>query len=181
MITSLVGWYKETVLSVNYLVEWLIAKSIIYKIMKDLNSLTIRPAKTEDAEALASLATQLGYPSTTDQTLERFRVLQARPNEDTVIVAEMNGQVVGWVHAHTYRLLMDAPEVEIGGLVVDESIRGQGIGERLMEAAEVWAHKLNCSSIYVRSNTNRTRAHEFYKALGYEIVKSQYALRKMLK
>jgi len=149
--------------------------------MAKMNSTSIRPARPEDAEALANLATQLGYPSTVEQIRERLDMLQARPDEDAIIVAEIGGRVMGWVHAHTYKLLVEAPEVEIGGLVVDESMRGQGIGEELMQAAEAWALERGCASVYVRSNTIRTRAHEFYKRIGYEILKSQYALRKAIK
>jgi len=142
------------------------------------DQITIRLAKEGDVEALAELAGQLGYPSTSQQVLDRLRVLLARPDENAVFVADQDGQLLGWVHAHIYRLLVDDPEVEIGGLIVDQTVRGQGIGEQLMQAAETWAKKMGCSSVYLRSNTIRTPAHEFYKRIGYEIIKSQYAFRK---
>ncbi len=144
------------------------------------DQITIRLAKEEDVEALTDLAGQLGYPSTGQQVFSRLTVLLARPDENAIFVADKNGRLFGWVHAHIYRLLVDDPEVEIGGLIVDESVRGQGIGEQLMWAAETWAKKMGCSSVYLRSNTIRTPAHEFYKRLGYEIIKSQYAFRKNL-
>lgn len=131
-------------------------------------------------DRLSVLSTQLGYPSTVEQTALRLADLASRPDEHAVIVAELDGCIVGWVHAHIYKLLVDDPEVEIGGLVVDESARGQGIGEKLMQAAEAWAREKNCGSVYLRSNTIRTRAHEFYKRIGYDIVKSQYAFRKKI-
>ena len=142
--------------------------------------LCIRLAAADDADMLANLSTQLGYPSSVGQISRRLNALAARPDEHAVIVAELDGRVVGWVHAHIYTLLVDDPEVEIGGLVVDGSVRGQGIGERLMQAAEAWAKEQGCASVYLRSNTIRTRAHEFYKRIGYEIVKSQYAFRKKI-
>jgi GNAT superfamily N-acetyltransferase len=89
--------------------------------------------------------------------------------------------VVGFVHVHLYLLLVDDREAEIGGLVVDASVRGRGLGARLMAAAEAWSLEKGCSSVYLRSNTLRTRAHAFYKNLGYSIIKSQYAFRKMLR
>ena len=144
------------------------------------DQITIRFTKEEDTEALSNLAGQLGYPSTSQQVLGRLTVLLARPDENAIFVADQNGRLLGWVHAHLYRLLVDDPEVEIGGLIVDESVRGQGIGEQLMQAAETWAKKMGCSSVYLRSNTVRTSAHEFYKRIGYEIVKSQYAFRKRI-
>jgi len=106
--------------------------------------------------------------------------LLERPDENAIFIADRNGRPLGWVHAHLHRLLVNDPEVEIGGLIVDESVRGQGIGEQLMRAAEAWAKKRGCSSVYLRSNTIRTLAHEFYKRIGYEIIKSQYAFRKKI-
>jgi N-acetylglutamate synthase-like GNAT family acetyltransferase len=144
-------------------------------------AITIRLAKLEDAEALAKLAEQLGYPSTGEQVRRRFEILAEKSDENAVFVAEADGKTLGWVHVHLYSLLVDDPETEIGGLVVDESVRGQRIGEKLMQAAEAWTLEKGCSSVYLRSNVVRTRAHEFYKRIGYTLIKSQYAFRKVLK
>ena len=91
---------------------------------------TIRPATPDDASLLAELATQLGYPSTTEQVAKRFASLADASAENAVFVAEIHGRVVGWVHVHLYRLLVDDPEAEIGGLVVEASLRGPLVGIR---------------------------------------------------
>ena len=143
--------------------------------------ITVRPARLEDTDALTKLTDQLGYPSTVEQVRRRFEVLAENSDENAVFVAEVDGKILGWVHAHLYNLLVDDPETEIGGLVVDETVRGQGIGERLMRAAEAWTLEKGCSSVYLRSNVIRAHAHEFYKRIGYTIIKSQYAFRKVLK
>jgi GNAT superfamily N-acetyltransferase len=149
--------------------------------MKQIPNLSIRPAGNPDVEGLAALCTQLGYPSTPEQIGQRLVTLQSCSDESTIFVAEWEGHVVGWVHMHVYHLLMDDPEVEIGGLVVDEKVRGNGIGEMLMQTAEAWAIEQGCSSVYLRSNTIREAAHRFYEGIGYRIIKSQYAMRKILK
>ena len=151
---------------------------IIYLFMAETITPVIRFTTRSDLDALADLATQLGYLSTPEQVRPRLEDLLSHTDENAVIVAELDGHVVGWVHAHITRLLVNDPEVEIDGLVVDEGVRGQGVGDALMRAAEGWALDHGCSSVYLRSNTMRTQAHEFYKRLGYEIIKSQYALRK---
>lgn len=148
--------------------------------MTEAISITIRLAGPEDAGALGILAEQLGYPSTVAQVRKRFEILSEKPDENAVFVAEVYGEIVGWVHAHVYNLLVEDPQTEIGGLVVDEAVRGQRIGEKLMQAAEAWALEKGCSSVYLRSNVIRTRAHEFYKRIGYTIIKTQYAFRKKL-
>jgi GNAT superfamily N-acetyltransferase len=141
---------------------------------------SISLAVPADIPDLADLAGQLGYPSTPEQVAGRFDTLNKKPDENAVFVAELDGRVAGWVHVHRYQLLVESPEAEIGGLVVDASLRGRGFGALLMEAAETWARGKGCPSVYLRSNTLRAEAHAFYQALGYRLIKSQYAFRKEL-
>lgn len=115
--------------------------------MSQTLAITIRLAKLDDAEALAKLADQLGYPSTVEQVRRRFEALAEKSDENAVFIAEANGKILGWVHAHLYSLLVDDPETEIGGLVVDEAVRGQRIGELLMQATEAWTLEKGCSSV----------------------------------
>jgi GNAT superfamily N-acetyltransferase len=138
----------------------------------------IRLANQEDVEALANLAGQLGYAVTVQQISHRLAILLARTEEHAVFVADRNGQVLGWVHAHTYRSLLDDPKMEIEGLIVDETARGQGIGEGLMQAAEARAKKMGCGSVYLHSKVIRAGAHEFYERIGYEMIKSHFEFRK---
>ena len=61
----------------------------------------IRVAREQDADAMAQLAGQLGYPSTPEATRGRLRVLAAHP-EHQVLVAERagsgdGGKVVGFL------------------------------------------------------------------------------------
>jgi GNAT superfamily N-acetyltransferase len=52
-------------------------------------------------------------------------------------------------------------------LVVREPSRGQGIGHRLVAAAEEIARGRGCRRIEVTSAEHRTDAHDFYRHLGY--------------
>lgn len=149
--------------------------------MNQVNAPTIRHAVIEDIEILTQLAAQLGYTSSTEEIRDRFLSLESRKEETVIFVAEINNQVVGWVHVHVYRLLIDAPEIEIGGIVVDKRFRGKGVGAQLIKAAEDWASEQGYSSVYLRSNVIRDDAFKFYKRLGYELVKSQHAFRKKIK
>jgi GNAT superfamily N-acetyltransferase len=140
----------------------------------------IRPAAARDAEAIAALSTQLGYPSNAAQIVSRLE--QIRDDADhAVFVAELsNGQIIGWVHVKASYLVANDPEAEIGGLVVDEAHRGSGIGRLLMEQAEQWGREKGLKSVYLRSNVIRKDGHVFYQRLGYSIIKVQYAFRKIL-
>src|SRR6185295_13861636 len=140
----------------------------------------VRPMKIEDVAAVAQLATQLGYPSTAAQIEHRFRTLEKSP-DDRVLVAEApDGGVLGWIHVFGRRMLESDADAEIGGLVVDEAARGRGTGSALMKSAEAWARERGYDEVSVRTNVIRVEAHEFYKSRGYQVLKSQYKLRKNL-
>jgi len=142
---------------------------------------SVRRAELRDAEALAELSRQLGYPSPREQVEARLRQLLASA-EHAVLVAEdaRDGSIAGWVHAYVERTLESDATAEIGGLVVSEGRRGAGVGRLLMEHAERWARGTGCATVTVRSNVIRERAHAFYLQLGYAPVKSQRVFRKTL-
>lgn len=136
--------------------------------------------KIEDAEAAARLASQLGYPSTAEQIERRFNALHGVDDARVFVAEGADGTPVGWIHIFGRRMLESDPDAEIGGLVVDERLRGRGIGKALMAFAEAWAQERGYRTVSLRSNVIRKDAHEFYKGLGYEVLKSQYKLRKQL-
>ena len=140
----------------------------------------IRPGRLEDAEALATLATQLGYPSTPDEITARLRRILPHPDQ-AVFVAELPGAGPrGFAHVLAGVALESGPRAEILGLVTDESLRSRGIGRRLVAEAERWAQARGFTVICVRSQLKRTDAHRFYEGLGYECVKTQRYFRKSL-
>lgn len=101
--------------------------------------------------------------------------------EPVVFVAESpDGQVVGWVQACVRAVLVADRHAEVEGLVVDASWRGKGIGRALMKRAEQWARQRGCKVVRLRSNVVREGARPFYEALGYKVVKTQWAFRKTL-
>jgi GNAT superfamily N-acetyltransferase len=56
--------------------------------------------------------------------------------------------------------------MEINSLWVEETLRGQGWGKKLMEAAENEGRLRGCTIIY--TNTFTWQAPEFYEKLGYK-------------
>lgn len=137
----------------------------------------IRPGIVADAEAIADLSGQLGYPSTAAQVRERFAVLD-RGGAYGVAVAAVAGRVVGFVLCHGVYSLQRDPCAEIGGLIVDADHRNMRIGERLVAAAEAWARVHGFREMIVHSNVIRADAHRFYGRLGYGVVKAQQYFRK---
>ena len=145
----------------------------------DLPEVTLRPAKLTDAAAFANLATQLGYPSSPQQVAERLA--SVLDDQKHLILAAVSGdRVVGWAHAYVCCLVESDTFAELGGLVVDESYRGKGIGGKLLDKVENWAHQKGCAAVSVRSNIIRLQAHKFYTARGYDQIKTQHSFRKLL-
>ncbi len=136
-----------------------------------------RPGTAADAEVIAVLSGQLGYPSTAAQVRERFAALD-RGGTWAVMVATVGGNVVGCISCHGVYSLQRDPCAEIGGLIVDADHRGRRIGERLVAAAEAWAVARGFTEMIVHSNVLRADAHRFYGRLGYGIVKAQQYFRK---
>jgi len=146
----------------------------------------IRPAKVDDAGALARLSNQFGYAASSRQVHRRLKQILADPTH-AVFVAEIlcmqSGApaLAGWVHVYVERTLESDPTVEFGGMIVEENQRGCGVGTLLVKRAERWANKTRCLTMTVRSNVLRIGAHTFYRRLGYRLVKNQKVFRKNLK
>ena len=140
----------------------------------------IRLARKSDAAKLAELAGQLGYPSTAKQLRDRLRGLKPT-NHHAVFVADLAGTgIVGWLHVSVWPLIESDLRAEVNGLVVDEAQRSLGAGAQLLAAAEQWARQRHCTSMSVRSNVIRERAHKFYERNAYEHYKTQKSFRKPL-
>jgi GNAT superfamily N-acetyltransferase len=146
----------------------------------DGEKLKIRRARAADAEQLAALAGQLGYPTTTAQMKVRLRTIRPE-SQNAVLVADLPGEgVIGWLHISRDPMLEIDIRAEVNGLVVADGQRSLGAGAKLLAAAEEWARKHGCKSMSVRSNVLRERAHKFYERNGYEHYKTQKSFRKPL-
>ena len=150
------------------------------KISGTTPAVRIRRARQTDAQRIAELSGQLGYPTTSKQMAARLRqVLREKSGACFLAETPQNG-IVGWVHVSVTLLLEVERRAEMKGLVVDENVRSRGVGAELLNAAEDWARKKRCTGMSVRSNVIRERAHRFYLRQGYKHYKTQKAFRKTL-
>lgn len=133
-----------------------------------MDSVTIRQARPEDAAALGDLLSQLGYPTDAAEIPGRLERVHARPGT-TVLVAEHRGRPVGVVTVHLFPAMhSNEPNAWLTALVVDESMRGKGVGSALVERAEQWAIQQGARHLALTSALRRKEAHEFYKRRDYE-------------
>jgi GNAT superfamily N-acetyltransferase len=136
----------------------------------------IRDALPEDAEALARLLGQLGYPVEAQAVGRRLRRLSKAGDE--VVVAELKGLVAGLAQLQISPALeYDADAAKFAVLVVDETHRGEGVGRALVEAIETRARARGCVLLYLTTAEHREGAHAFYRSIGLEHTGRRYAKR----
>jgi GNAT superfamily N-acetyltransferase len=139
--------------------------------------MSIREARDTDAQAIAELSGQLGYPATAKVILERLAFAR-QLGAHTLFVAERDGRVVAWMDLSISHHIQSGAYVEIGGLVVANGARGAGIGARLVRFAEEWARSQGVGTVLVRSQIAREDAHRFYLREGYERTKTSAVFQK---
>lgn len=141
----------------------------------------IREAREQDCTEIARLASQLGYPASSEVMRLRLQRL-LNGSSDVVFVGETNpgSELIGWIQGSLAQYLESDYRVEIAGLIVDERFRGNGIGGSLVTRIERWATERGVVQASVRCRTTRPEAHLFYESLGYTPAKTQVAFRKPL-
>jgi len=132
-----------------------------------VSEVSIRDAEERDAPAIASLCGQLGYPTPAEAVAPRMDRLREH-GEGRVIVAVFDGSPVGLATIHIRNMINhETPIGQLTLLVVDERVRGQGVGRVLVAESEAWARARGCKRFVVTTALRRTDAHAFYEKLCY--------------
>ncbi len=136
-------------------------------------STIIRPLRPSDIADIMQLHRELGWNpafkadgSTLKQRLEALITGESA----LLLVAELKGKVVGYIHGEivTY-LLFAGREMLVSELFVMESVRGRGVGKALLSAIESEAVSQKCFRISVLNSREReSYKRGFYPSLGYE-------------
>ena len=139
----------------------------------------IRPADERDCEGIRRL---IGILENTAMDPERFSAVfreQLAAKQYICLVDEENGILRGMVNFSIEAELHHVRKTaRIHELVVDPSLRCQGIGKALFLAAEQCARDADCEVIELETSVWRKRAHAFYEREG--MTADHYYYRKRL-
>ena len=139
---------------------------------------TIRPAHEDDADSIAALFTDEGYPAGPTDIVERLSRFASAHSR--VLVAEHDDAVIGFIAIHAMpRFEHDDRIVRILALVVDAGARERGVGRGLIAAAEEIAVELDAAFIEITAAHHRPEARHLYEMLGYEPNVAAYLRKKL--
>jgi GNAT superfamily N-acetyltransferase len=140
--------------------------------------IAIRPARADDADRIAGLLTEEGYPAGPSDIAARLGRFEGA--DAAVLVADVDGAPLGFIALHRVpRFEHDDSVVRILALVVDQAARERGVGHLLMTAAEDFGREHGDAFVEVTAGRHRPDARHLYEALGYDATVTAY-LRKRL-
>ena len=134
---------------------------------------SVRDATEDDAEALAPLLGELGYP--TPPEVVRARLSALAEFRGRALVAVRDGRVVASATVQRTRYLHRPDDLRLTSLVVAATERGTGLGRLLMREVERLAQAEGCARVELTSGVSRAGAHAFYEHLGYEAQSRRFA------
>ena len=128
----------------------------------------LRSAMIADADDVARLLTDLGYPCEIEDAAERIDAIAANDRQ-ALVLARRDGAVCGLVALDfMYYLPLGTITCRVTALVVTPTAQGLGIGRQLLKEAERRARSGGAARIELTSGSQRTEAHAFYRACGYK-------------
>ena len=153
---------------------------------------TIRRATRDDLQALGRLGALL---LRTHHDFDRQRFLapgpdaeegyawfletQMREPDATVLVAERDGEVVGYVYAGLEPLSwkeLRGPAGFVHDLVVAEAARGSGIGTQLLDAAVAWLRDRGAPRVLLWTAAPNEGAQRLFESAGFRTTMMEMTL-----
>lgn len=138
-----------------------------------------RTAFIGDAKEICEICSEdLGYPC--DLSLVKRKIENINDNREAIYVALVDESIAGFIHVERYDVLYYETMGNILGLAVKATYQHNGVGKRLIYAAEAWAVENKINVMRLNSGISRTMAHDFYRHLGYDSEKEQIRFMKRL-
>ena len=154
------------------------------------DDIVIRPATDADRDFMLALNGRLIANAVIDgigrDNIERFQsdytnsaLNEPPPGSATLIAMDRTGKPLGYIHLEpSSDILGGAPAGYVSIVAVDETASGQGIGRRLMSAAEAWARDQGFGFLILDVFASNEPARDFYRRQGFR--EDSLRLRKSL-
>ena len=130
--------------------------------------ITVRRASPSDAESISLLYKQ--FVSNPAVVVLPERIADVSNDANTaLLVCEHQGRVCGTALVSLCADVMfkSQPFAVVENVVVDSSIRNQGIGAVLLRHIEAFCFNKECSKIMLLSSIDRESAHRFFERAGF--------------
>jgi GNAT superfamily N-acetyltransferase len=143
--------------------------------MNPTPEIRVRTATADDADDIARLLGELGYPADPREVPSRLSAM--RNQGGTVVLAiDSTGAALGMMAlARLFTLHSSAPVAYITALVTAQSARRHGVGRMLVEEAKSWARAMGCNRLTLTSAEHRSDAHAFYPSCGLPYTGRRFA------
>ena len=149
--------------------------------LKNGSTVDIRPARTDDAQALIDVMTLadsqsrfLGRnPGEFSATIEKERELIERKTgnpDGSFCVAEYEGKVVGLCSVHRLRRGERFRHRAVCSFILLKECWGLGIGGKMMENCIAWCRENGLLQLELNVVKDNERALRMYQSFGFEIV-----------
>lgn len=143
--------------------------SFSLEILEDINAV--------DLESIRNLVGQLGEKHSPGDEKQMKSVVGSK-NSKLVVARNDDAQLVGMVIVNVIPKVSNN-EARIDDVVVDESMRGQGLGKAIMNRAIEEAWGMGADKIELTSRASREAANALYQKLGFERRETNvYIMRK---
>lgn len=138
--------------------------------------LNLRKATEADLDGLDQVMLVISDAAGERETVKRLlKKIDADPQKYLLVVEDLEtGTICGSLFGVVFEDICDScrPILLVENVAVLESFQGKGVGRAMFQEIERWAkEEWDCHYEILASGLNRTGAHKFYAALGFDEVK----------
>ncbi len=138
--------------------------------------LNLRKAQERDLDGLDQVMLVISdRAGDREKVKELLKKIDGDPQKYLLVAEDAaTGQICGSLLGVVFEDICDScrPILLVENVAVLESCQGKGVGRRMFEEIERWGKEVwNCHYEILVSGFNRTGAHKFYAALGFEEAK----------
>ncbi len=138
--------------------------------------LKLRKAQEKDLDGLDQVMLVISDAAGERETVKRLlKKIDADPQKYLLVAEDVEtGTLCGSLFGVVFEDICDScrPILLVENVAVLESFQGEGVGRAMFQEIERWAkEEWDCHYEILASGLNRTGAHKFYAALGFDEVK----------